>query len=419
MTLLSASPLITSDPLVLGILLLILAFVLTTSSGSNPFYKKFYRIFPPVLLCYFIPGILNTTNIISGEGSPIYHVASRYLLPASLVLLIMSVDLNEVWKLRRKAGAMFFTGAFGIVIGGPLALLIVSQFSPGLLQGQGEHAAWRGLATLAGSWTGGSANMAALYEVFKPSTAVYSGMIAIDVIVANCWLATLLFAATRSQKINRFLKADDRELDDVKKKIESYQLATRRIPSMPDLMSIVAIGLAAAGLSNFLAGQIAPMIKTHAPQLEKFNLTSEFFWLIVFSTTIGLALSFTRARKLEGAGATNIGSLFLYILIAAIGMQMNILNVFTTPSLLAVGLVWISIHIILMIVVARVMKVHLFFLATASEANIGGAPTASLVAAAFHPALVPVAVLLAVLGYAIGNYAGYICGILMQLVSGG
>lgn len=418
MYLLAVTPLIQNEAIVLAILLFILAFVLQTSASDQPGYKRFYKYVPPILLCYFVPGILSTANIISGEGSGIYHIASRYLLPASLILLIMGVDLKELWKLRRKAGVMFLAGSVGIVLGGPLAILIVSSFAPDVITGgMGDDATWRGLATVAGSWSGGSANMAALYEVFKPDLGLYSGMIALDVIIANIWLATLLYGVSKKYKLNKFLRADHDELDEVQEKFEHYQKSTRRVPTMPDLMVILAIGLGGTGLAHFVTGLIVPWIKNNAPQLEQFNLTSEFFWLIVLTTTIGLLLSLTRAKKMEGAGASSVGSVFLYILIGSIGMQMNILNVFDNPGLLVVGLIWIVIHASLMILMARILKANYFFLAVASEANIGGAPTASIVAAAFSPSLIPVAVLLSVFGYAIGNYAGYLCAILMQLVT--
>lgn len=411
-------PLIQNDPLILGILLLILAFVLKTSASDNPGYKKFYKYVPPILLCYFIPGILNTANIISGENSEIYKVASRYLLPASLILLIMGVDLKELWGMRKKAGILFLAGSVGIIIGGPLAILIVSLFNPDIIiGGMGPEATWRGLATVAGSWTGGSANMAALYEVFKPEIGLYSGMIALDVIIANIWLATLLYGVSKKSKINKFLRGNDDQIEEFQTKFENYQKSIRKFPTMPDLMVVLAVGLGGAGLSHFLVSIIVPWIKLNAPQLERFNFTSEFFWLIILSSSIGILLSFTRARKLEGVGAANIGSLFLYLLIGSIGMQMNILNVFDNPGLLVLGLIWILIHASLMIIMARILRTNYFFLAVASEANIGGAPTASIIAAAFHPSLVPVAVILSAFGYAIGNYAGYLCGLLMQFIT--
>lgn len=407
-------PLITNDAVVLGLLMAILALVFKTSSSHRPFFKKFYSVVPSLLLCYFIPSILNSLNIISGTQSGLYKMASNYLLPASLVLFTLSLDLKEIWKLRRKAGLMFITGTAGIMIGGPLAVLIVSAFSPETVGGAGPEAVWRGLATIAGSWIGGGANQAALYRVFEPSPELFSAMIAVDVIVANLWLALLLYGASISKRIDRFFKADASAVNELKDKMEAYQDSITRVPRLADTMAILGLGLGVTGLSHFLSDAIAPWLAVHTPYLDKFSLTSGFFWLVVLATTFGIILSFTRARNLEGAGASRMGSVFLYVLVATIGMQMDVLAIFDNPGLFLVGLIWISFHGLLLIIVGRLARAPFFFLAVGSQANVGGAASAPIVAAAFHPSLASVGVLLAVLGYALGTYGGYVCALLMQ-----
>jgi uncharacterized membrane protein len=166
-----------------------------------------------------------------------------------------------------------------------------------------------------------------------------------------------------------------------------------------------------------MAGKIAPFIELHAPFLERFSLTSEFFWIIVLATTFGLIMSFTRVRNIEGAGASKIGSVFIYFLVATIGMKMNILKIFDNPGLFLVGGIWMVIHIGLLIMVGLIIRSPYFFLAVGSKANIGGAASAPIVAAAFHPSLAPVGVLLAVLGYALGTYGAWISGLIMQVAA--
>jgi uncharacterized membrane protein len=134
----------------------------------------------------------------------------------------------------------------------------------------------------------------------------------------------------------------------------------------------------------------------------------------VTATTIGLILSFTKAREMEGAGASKIGTVFIYILVATIGMKMNVMEIFDHPGLFAVGGIWMAFHVGLLCLVGWLIKAPYFFLAVGSKANIGGAASAPVVAAAFHPSLAPVGVLLAVLGYALGTYGAWLCGVLMQ-----
>ena len=413
----SPAPLITNDAVVLGILVVILAFVFKTSVSKHPFFRKFYSVVPSVLLCYLIPSILNSLNIISGEQSGLYHVASRYLLPASLVLFTLSLDLKEIWKLRHKAGLMFITGTAGIMIGGPVAILIVSSFAPGIVDGSGAMAVWRGLSTIAGSWIGGGANQLAMFEVFKPDPNLFSAVIAVDVIVANVWMAVLLYGAGISERIDRFFKADSTAVNDLKVKIEAHQQSIMKIPSLADLAMIAGVGLGVTGIAHFFADIIAPWIELNAPYLDKFSLTSGFFWIVVIATTIGILMSFTKARDLEGVGATRIGSLFLYILVATIGMQMDITAIVSQPGLFLVGIIWIIVHMLLLLLIGKLVRAPFFFLAVGSQANVGGAASAPIVAAAFHPALAPVGVLLSILGYAVGTYGAYLSGLMMQMVA--
>jgi len=410
-------PLIKNDAIVFGILMGILSFVFVTSNSNHPHWKKFYKYFPALLLCYFIPSVLNSLGIISGKDSNLYFVASRYLLPASLVLLTISVDLPAIKRLGSKAVIMFFTGTIGIVLGGPLSILLASMIAPDLVGGQGPEAVWRGFATVAGSWIGGGANQAAMKEIFDVGDSLFSAMIAIDVIVANIWMALLLYGTGMDDKINKWFDADVSSIDDLKRRMEQYKEQIMRIPETNDTIIVLAVGFGITGIAHLGADTIAPAIKNAAPELARFSLTSGFFWLIVISTTIAILLSFTKLREIEGVGASRIGSVFIYILVATIGMKMDILSIFDNPSLFIIGLIWMTIHAFLLIIVAKIIKAPFFFLAVGSKANVGGAASAPILASAFHPSLAPVGVLLAVMGYAIGTYGAWLCGILMQVVS--
>ena len=177
----------------------------------------------------------------------------------------------------------------------------------------------------------------------------------------------------------------------------------------------VAFGVVA--LSHWGAELIVPLFENVRESVEAMrmnSLLSGFFWLIVISTTLGFLLSFTKAKRLEGVGASRWGTVFIYILVATIGMQMNLRAVFENLGLFAIGVVWILVHSSLLLLVAKIIKAPFFFVAVGSTANVGGAASAPVVASAFSPALAPVGALLAVLGYAVGTYGAIICAFLMQ-----
>ena len=412
-------PLITNDAVVFGLLMVLIGLVFHTSSSEHPGWKRFYSIFPAILLCYFLPSLFSTAGIISGEHSQLYFMASRYLLPAALVLLTLSIDFKGILNLGPKAIIMFLTGTFGIVVGGPLAIFVVSMIAPEVVGGSGPDAVWRGMTTVAGSWIGGGANQAAMKEVFGVGDQIFSAMVAVDVIVANVWMAVLLFAAGRADAIDRWSGADSSAITALRESVAEYQAQIRRHPTLTDTIVILAFAFGAVAIGHLGADIIAPWIETNAPALERLSLSSKFFWLVVIATTIGVGLATTRVRQYEGAGASRIGSVFIYVLIATIGMKMDIMAIFRNPGLFLLGGIWMLFHACLMIGVAKAIKAPVFFMAVGSQANVGGAASAPVVASAFHPALAPVGVLLAVLGYAVGTYGAWLCGLIMQAMAAG
>ena len=416
------TPFFANDAIVFGLLMVALGAVFYTSSKQSGFWNKFYKVVPALLMCYLIPAIFNSLGIISDEFSNLYYVASRYLLPASLVLMTLSIDLKAVFNLGPKALIMFFTGTVGIIIGGPLAILLISAVSPETVGGAGPDAIWRGLATLAGSWIGGGANQAAMLEIFKYNPEKYGGMVFVDIVVANLWMAIVLMGIGKTERIDRWLKADSSAITELKEKVIAYSEKVTRNPSLSDLMIMLAIAFGATGIAHWGSEIIAGFL---ASNFEVFNdktsalssFTSTFFWMITIATTIGVLLSFTKAKQYEGAGASKIGSVFIYILVATIGMKMDLTMIFDNPGLIAIGLVWLAIHAGLLIVVAKLIRAPYFFLAVGSQANVGGAASAPVVAAAFHPSLATVGVLLAVLGYVVGTWGALFCARLMEIAS--
>ena len=413
---LAHTPLITNDATIFGILAILLGLIFYTANLQAPFWRKFYIFVPSVLLCYFLPSLLNTFGLIDAENSQLYFVASRYLLPACLVLLTISVDFKAIAKLGSKAIIMFLTGTLGIVIGGPIALLLVATFAPDLIGVEGPNAVWRGMTTVAGSWIGGSANQVAMKEVYGAGDQMFSAMVTVDIIVSSLWLAVLLILASNAKVIDAKTGADTSAIDELKVKVKSFEDKHSRIPSLPDIMIIMAVGFGVTAFAHIFADNITPYFVEHFPGLGKFSFHSKFFWLIIFASSVGMALSFTKARQLEGAGASKIGSAFLYVLIATIGMKMDVTMIADQPLFFVIGVVWMLIHASLMLIVAKLIKAPLFYMAVGSSANVGGAASAPIVAAAFHPSLAPVAVILAVLGYAVGTYMAWLCGQILQVI---
>jgi uncharacterized membrane protein len=461
-------PFFANDAITFGVLMLVLGIIFYTSHSDHPMWKKFYRFVPALLLCYFIPAflhyplgliaahwypdgsltdIIQQYNLVMPEGlsfdainaflddngvpesaykglqkhSSLYYVASRYLLPASLILLCLGIDFQGLKNLGPKSLIMFFAATLGIVLGGPIALLIILNVAPNIVDANPDEL-WRGLSTVAGSWIGGGANQTAMKEIFEVSDRIFSTMIVVDVVVANIWMGFLLYGANVSAKVDKFFKADSSAIDDLVKRVSTYRASIAKIPTTTDMFILGAVAFGGVALAHFGADILTPFFRGFKETLSSLrldSLMSHFFWLIVISTTVGLILSFTKARKLEGVGSSNWGSVFIYILVTTIGMKMNIGDILANLGLFAIGIVWMLVHVIILLITAKLIKAPFFFVAVGSQANVGGAASAPVVAAAFNPALAPVGVLMAVLGYAMGTYGAIICAIMMQAVAGG
>ena len=306
------------------------------------------------------------------------QIAQNMVLPACLVLLTLCIDLPGVIKLGPLAVGMFLVATASIVVGGPLTVLLFRLIWPGAVEGD---LIWRGLSTLAGDWIGGGANMLAMREIFHPcpegSTqpgdegheqcvqwredyeTLFAQVVTIDVIASNIWLACLVYLIkAKLPAVDGWLGGNTDFIDELKQKLASVASKSQRIASFLDLINLAAAGFFTMAVATYGAAYLAPALLQAAPVLEKLSLTSQFFWLVVITTTAGLLCSFTELRTLEGAGASRIGTLLLYILVVSIGMQMNILDAFRNPALFLLTLVWLLIHVTVLIVVAKLVKVR-------------------------------------------------------------
>jgi uncharacterized membrane protein len=407
--------LISNDIVVFGLIAATLGLIFWTASGPTPWLKRFYTFVPALLLCYFIPAIYNTTGLIDGHNTSIYKPLARdVFLPAALVLLTLSIDLKGIIKLGPKLLIVFAAGTVGVMLGAPIAFLALEAIHPETVAGD----TWAGMAALAGSWIGGGANMVAMREVFGVDATTFGQFAVVDVAVASIWMAVLLYLAGQSQRIDQRSGADTRALDEMRERVARYQAENARIPSLTDLMVIVGVAFGLVALAHLIAEPLGAWFGANVSWASRFSLDSSFVWVVVLSTTFGLCLSFTRARSLESAGASKIGSILLYFLIAAIGMQMDLMSLLDRPWLFLLGVIWMLVHILCIWLVARWLRVPLFYFAIGSQGNIGAAASAPVVAGAFHPSLAPVGVLLGTVGYATGTYLAYIVGQILRWMAG-
>ena len=392
-----SAPLVTDPAGILAVLLAVLAGIFWF--GSTAPGARLFSVVPRIVFCYFVPTTLTSLGLLPG-ASPLYEWIKDYLLPASLVLLILALDLPGIARLGPKALVMMLAGTAGVVLGAPIALWLFSSHVP--------PDTWQGMTALSGSWIGGGANMVALAKIVGTSESMFGMMVIVDVAVANVWMGVLLYLAGQSARIDRWTGADTSAIEDLKRRVMAFEAETTRVPTLDDLMRIVALGFGGMWLATLAGRYLGNWAPVFSPTV----------WMFIVVTALAVGLSMTRARRLEGAGASKIGSAMLYLLIASIGAHADFAEMRQAPVLVAVGAVWMLCHASVMFVVGWLVRAPVFFLAVGSQANIGGAASAPVVASAFHPSLAPVGVLLAVLGYVLGTYAGLLCMAILKAVAG-
>jgi len=365
-----------------------------------PRFRKLFDITPPILYVYFLPTVATTLGI-TPPASPTYAWLIRYALPLALILLMITVDLPGLARLGKTALIMMLVGTAGIVIGGPIALLVFKHWLPA--------DAWMGFAALSGSWIGGATNMVAMAaSVGTPSDAL-GPVIVVDAVVGYGWMGIVLFLSGYQSRFDRRTRARTETMDEANRHLSEVD-ALRRPIETRDAVIILGLGLVGAVFSV----QVGDVL----PELGDPTIISHTTWAVILVVTMGLLVSFTPARGFEKAGASRLGNAFLYILLAGLGSQADLRSVVEAPVYLAAGALWIGVQVVLLLVAARLIRAPLFFFATGSMANVGGVVSAPIVAGVYQSAMAPVGLLMAVAGNILGIYAAIVCAWLLSLVGG-
>lgn len=368
--------------------------------SSRPRLKRFFNVVPGVLFVYFIPTLLTTVGVLPAE-SALYSWAKMNLMPMSLLLLVITIDIPAILRLGPKMIFVMLAGALGVILGGPIVMYFFRDQLP--------VDAWKGLAALCGSWTGGVGNFAAIAASLEAPTNVVSPAVIVDTVVGYGWMAVILFLSAYQKQFNKWIKADDTLMHEVKERLVKFHHQVERMPRLSDTLLILGIGFGGGYLLFNVGGNLLPVVG---------KTLSHGMWGIILLMAGGIALSFTPLRRLDGVGAGRIGNAGLFLLLATIGAGGNLRSIASTPVYLIAGAAWLVIHVVFTLVATRMVRAPLFYAAVGSQANIGGSISCPIAAEAYQEHMAPAGLLMALLGTLIGTYAGMICGFMMEWVQG-
>ncbi|GMU20093.1 MAG: hypothetical protein AMXMBFR13_01930 [Phycisphaerae bacterium] len=377
--------------------------------SARPGLQRFFRFFPALIWMYFLPMLCSSVGLIPHE-SPLYGFMVSPILPVIIVLLLLPSDPATIARVGPKGIAMMLIGTLGIVAGAAGSIALFLYFLPA---GTLPPDLWKGVAALSGSWIGGSPNMAAIAASVSLEPTLFGKMVVVDTVCAYTWLGVLIALVGWQARLDRFNRADGCLVEQLASRLALQQAERSRPIHTPDVLAILGIGFAVSQLCLFVGESLGSTV-SRAEQaggvlatLRLSQVLSGFGWGILLTTAAGIALSFTSLRKLDDAGASSLGNAGLYLLLTTFGAQADLRLIGREDAwLFAIGAVWLLIHIAILFVGARLLRAPLFLVATGSMANVGGTASAPVVAAAFHPSLAPVGLLLAILGGIIGTPIG-------------
>jgi uncharacterized membrane protein len=365
---------------------------------------KLFQYFPPLLFIYATPVFLNNLDVIP-SASVVYSGLSAYALPAFIVLMLLKVNVPATVRIMGKGVLVMLMGTAGVMVGAVIAYVLVHRWlSPD---------AWTGFGALAGSWIGGTGNMAATSEMLNTPPEQFGLAVLADNVVYIIWLPLLLASKNFADRFNAWARVPADRIHMMDSASEAV-IEEARTPVMRDYVYLAAIAIGVTWIASALATLIFDAMAQRFPSLE--SLLSETTWRILLITTIALVLSATPVSRLPNP--TAIGTAMIYVFVAGMGARATVEGFGQAPAFLLGAFVWIAIHGAFCLAGARLFKVDVHSVAIASAANIGAAASAPIVAAFHRPTLVPVSILMALLGYAMGNYLAPIAGHLSRIAVG-
>lgn len=377
---------------------LAVAVALVLRLEGSPGFAPLFRRVPAIFWIYFLPMVATSAGLIP-SSSPLYSTLARYLLPAALVLMLLSSDIRAIARLGPRALLAMTAAVCGVAAGAIVAFLLFGE-------ALGPEA-WKGLAALTGTWTGGSANLIAVATSLGLSPEVQGVAILVDTVVGYSWMGILIALSARQATIDRRLRADRAEVEAIGLRIEARMERDRRPLLIGDAVLVAAISIGTAAVGLWLGRLLPPVGEVLTP----------FAWGILIVTTAGLLLSLTPLAKLDGAGASSLGYAAFYLLLASVGAQADLKRIVAQPLWIVAGVVMIAVHGVVLAAALRWMRAPSFFFGAASQASIGGYSSAPVVAEIYQPGLAPVGLLLAVAGNVLGTYLGLAVGQFLKWLS--
>lgn len=358
---------------------------------------KLFAYLPAIVIIYFVVMLASTFGVWQKTEAitSTYKILKANLLPAMIFLMLLLADMRQIMKLGKKMLLTFLLASVSIGIG------FVGMFA--LFHNAFGSESWKPFAALSGSWMGGTGNMVAIQGALNLPDSALGYTLLIDSIDYAIWVMILLALVPFAKRFNLWTKADTSIIDEVGEKLALKAHGKKPVTGV-SLVMLLGVSM----LVSLLAQKISGYFPTT-------SFLSETTWVVIIATLAGIVGAMSPLAKLSGS--SQLGNMMLYLIVALIASRANFAELTQAPLYILAGFVIIAIHVVIMVLFAKLFKLDLFSLGVASLANIGGVASAPILASAYSQALIPIGVLMAMMGYILGTFGGLMIGKVLETIS--
>ncbi len=363
---------------------------------------KIFNVVPPLVWIYVLNMIFCTLGLYhSKEVSAAYKALKNNLLYAMIFVMLLRCDFRKLAKLGGRMVAIFLgcslTLFVGFIVGYPI------------FKGSLGSDTWGAVAALYASWVGGSANMAAMQAALPVDAGAYSCALALDTVCYSVWIALLLLMVRYASKWNNAVKADTSKLQAVADAAAAEVAKEKKQAGGADWIFLIGLSLIVSAISQYVGASLNGALRyVGLAMFDKGSMTT------LFVTVLGLVCAMTPLGKVPAV--EELSSVYLYAVVSLLASTASVTDLLAAPMWVVYGFFILAVHVILMFFLSKLFHWDLCMVSTASLANIGGAASAPIVASAYDASYAGIGVLMGVLGAAVGNFAGMICGAILKMM---
>lgn len=363
---------------------------------------KVFDFLPAIIWIFLSPILLSNLHVLPGlefsiipRSSPVYDTFRSFAVPMFIVLMLLDIDIKRTMRVAWRGAGVLVLGAVGVAVGCVVAYVL---FRSGL-----PDNAWSGFGALAGSWIGGTGNLAAVAESLETPEELIGIVVIVDNLVYLVYFPLILGCKRWATRFNRYTGVTEEEIEETYAASAEVEKKRHEV-KFPNLLTLVAFAFAAIVVANWLAS-LLPEVR---PAL------TESTWAILLVTTFGIALSATPLKDVPGTEPVAMALVYIYM--TMIGASADLAGLAGAQWFIAAGFLAIGIHLVVVVLAAKLFRIDVSMAAVSSVASVGGAASAPVAAAYHREELVPISIMLALIGYALGNYLGVGTAFLASLI---